>query len=57
MTVQYGEGLIDHADLEVFPTSSAAVGVYLPVPRTTRLLLCKCSRATGAGIGLEEVDR
>lgn len=57
MTVQYGSGIIDHAHIELLPVSSAAVGVYLPVPRTSRLLLCKYSRATGPDIGLREVDR
>ena len=56
MTVQYGKGLVDHAHIEVLPFSSAAVGVYVPVPRTSRLLLCKWSRASGLDVGLREVD-
>ena len=57
MSVQYGEGLIDHAHVKLLPVSSAAVGVYLPVPRTHRLLLCKFSRPSGLNVGLREVDR
>lgn len=57
MTVKYGKGLIDHAHVEMLPVSSAAVGVYLPVPRTSRLLLCKWSQASGLDVGLREVER
>lgn len=57
MTVQYGKGLIDHAHVEILPASSAAAGVYVPVPRTSRLLLCKYSRGSGLTVDLCEVDR
>jgi len=57
MTVQYGEGLIDHAHIELTPVSTAAVGLYIPVPRTDRLALVSWSRSTGIDLDLREVDR
>jgi hypothetical protein len=55
MSVQYGEGLVDHAHIELTPLSTAAVGIYLPVPKTERLCLLQWSRAGGFDIDLRYV--
>jgi len=55
MSVQYGEGVIDHAHVEITPLSTAAVGVYVPVPRTERLCLLQWSRSGGVDIDLRHV--
>lgn len=57
MTVQYGEGLVDHAHVDLTSVSTACLGVYLPVPRTHRLALISWSRSRGLDLDLREVDR
>jgi hypothetical protein len=54
MTIQYGEGWVDHAHVELFPVSTAAVGFYIPSPVTDHVLLVKYSRARGADLDVRE---
>ncbi|GAA3882789.1 hypothetical protein [Haloarcula argentinensis] len=55
MSVQYGEGIIDHAHVEVTPLSTAAVGVYVPLPMTERVCLLQWSRSDGVDIDLRHI--
>ncbi|EMA18993.1 hypothetical protein [Haloarcula argentinensis] len=55
MSVQYGDGLVDHTHVELTPLSTAAVGIYVPVPRTEKLCLVQWSRAGGVDIDLRHV--
>jgi len=56
MSVQYGEGLVDHAHVELTTVSTASVGLYIPLPRTDRLALVSWSRGRGLDLDVREVE-
>lgn len=55
MSVQYGEGIVDHAHVELTPVSTASLGLYIPLPRTDRLALLSWSRSRGLDLDVREV--
>jgi len=51
--IQYGDGRVDWAHVEITPLSQARVGVYLPIPLLGALVLLAYRRSTGLEVDLQ----
>jgi len=50
--IQYGDGWIDWAHVEITPLSKARVGLYLPVPTSPKVALVAYRRSSGVEVDL-----
>lgn len=51
--MQYGQGRVDWAHVELTPLSSLRLGVYVPLPRSDRLALLAYRRSSGIEVDLK----
>jgi len=51
--IQYGDGWIDWAHVEITPLSQARLGLYLPVPTSTKVALLAYRRSSGLEVDLQ----